>query len=130
MGLRVEGQRGVKVELQEPEQAGAALRLADQRAELLVRGALRELGEQRPDVRLADTGVDAVQDYLKQPFAGQYVATHRYVEHSPGPVDVPVSSTGTWSLEGDRLLLGADGDAPGHAWEVAAAQEDRLTLKR
>jgi hypothetical protein len=53
-----------------------------------------------------------------------------YVERSPGPVDVPVESTGSWSLEGDRLLLGADGDAPGHAWEVAGAQADRLTLKR
>ena len=54
----------------------------------------------------------------------------RYVERSPGPVDVPVESKGSWSLEGDRLLLGADGDEPGHAWQVKAAEADRLTLRR
>ena len=53
-----------------------------------------------------------------------------YVERSPGPVDVPVESKGSWSLEGDRLLLGADGDDPGHAWEVKTAEADRLTLKK
>ena len=53
-----------------------------------------------------------------------------YVERSPGPVDVPVESRGSWSLEGDRLLLVADGDDPGHAWEVSAVEADRLTLKR
>src|SRR5260370_24078288 len=79
-GLRVQGQHVVVVEVQEPEQAGAALRLPDQRGELLVRGTSRQLGEQRPDVRLADTGVDAVQDYLKRPFAGEYMAAHGYVE--------------------------------------------------
>ncbi len=52
VGLWVEGQHGVKVELQEPHQAGAAMRLADQRAELLVGGTSRQLGEQRPDVWL------------------------------------------------------------------------------
>jgi hypothetical protein len=70
----------VVVEVPEPEQAGAALRLPDQFTELLVRGTGRQLGEQRPDVRLADTGVDAVQDYLKRPFAGEYMATHGSVE--------------------------------------------------
>ena len=34
--LGIEGQRRVEVELQEPHQAGAALRLPDQRADLLV----------------------------------------------------------------------------------------------
>jgi hypothetical protein len=53
-----------------------------------------------------------------------------YVERSPGPVDVPVESEGSWSLEGDRLLLGAEGDLPGHAWEVTAAEGDRLTVKK
>lgn len=53
----------------------------------------------------------------------------RYVESSPGPADVPEESTGRWSLEGDRLVLEADGDRPGHAWEIAAAGNDRLTLK-
>jgi hypothetical protein len=52
------------------------------------------------------------------------------VERSPGPVDVPVESEGSWSLEGDRLLLGAEGDLPGHAWEVTAAEGDRLTVKK
>jgi hypothetical protein len=36
-GLRVEGQYVVVVEVQEPDEAGAALRLPDQRGELLVR---------------------------------------------------------------------------------------------
>jgi hypothetical protein len=84
VGLRVEGQHVIVVEVQEPDEASAALRLPDQRAELLVRGALRELGEQRLNVGLADTGVDAVQDNLKRPFAGQYMAAHDYVEHSFG----------------------------------------------
>ncbi len=48
VGLRVEGQHGVKVEAQESDQASAALRLADQRAELLIGGTDRQLGEQRP----------------------------------------------------------------------------------
>ena len=78
--LRVQGQHLVVVEAPEPEQAGAALRLPDQRGELLIRGTSRQLGEQCPDVRLADTGVDAVQDNLKRPFAGQYMATHGYIE--------------------------------------------------
>ena len=53
-----------------------------------------------------------------------------YSERSPGPVDVPDESTGSWSLEGDRLILGAEGDRPGHAWEIAAADEDRLVVRR
>jgi hypothetical protein len=53
-----------------------------------------------------------------------------YVETSPGPVDVPVESEGSWSLEGDRLTLGAGGDRPGHAWEISSAEPDRLTVKR
>jgi len=52
-----------------------------------------------------------------------------YIETSPGPVDVPEESRGSWSLEGDRLVLGAEGDRPGHAWEVSAVQSDRLTVK-
>jgi O-methyltransferase involved in polyketide biosynthesis len=31
---------------------------------------------------------------------------------------------------GDRLILGAEGDRPGHAWEVAAVEGDRLVVKR
>jgi hypothetical protein len=52
-----------------------------------------------------------------------------YAESGPGPVDVPDESTGRWSLEGDRLVLEADGDRPGHAWEIAAADSEALTLK-
>src|SRR5216683_1668155 len=77
VGLWVEGQYGVTVELQEPDQASAALRLADRLAELLVGGTSRQLSEQRTDVWLADAVVDAVRDDLKRPFAGEYVATRR-----------------------------------------------------
>ena len=48
-----------------------------------------------------------------------------YVQRSPGPVDVPVESTGSWALEGgDRLVLEGD------AWEVTGAEPDRLTVRR
>ena len=53
-----------------------------------------------------------------------------YVENSPGPVDAPAVSRGRWSLEGDRLVLGAEGDRPGHAWEITAAETDRLTVRK
>jgi hypothetical protein len=53
-----------------------------------------------------------------------------YAEHSPGPVDVPVASVGQWALEEDRLILGSDGDDPGHAWEIAELSGDRLVVKR
>jgi hypothetical protein len=46
------------------------------------------------------------------------------VERHPGPVDVPVESTGSWSLQGDQLTLGDE------VWTVADASPDRLTLKR
>jgi hypothetical protein len=52
-----------------------------------------------------------------------------YTESSPGPVDVPEESRGSWSLEGNRLILGAAGDRPGHAWEITEVQSDRLTVK-
>jgi hypothetical protein len=42
---------------------------------------------------------------------------------------VPEDSTGRWSLEGDRLVLEADGDRPGHAWQIASANRDALRLK-
>jgi hypothetical protein len=47
-----------------------------------------------------------------------------YVESSPGPVDVPEESTGSWALEGDRLVL------EGQAWEVASVEPDRLTVRK
>ena len=43
-----------------------------------------------------------------------------YTESSPGPVDLPEESTGSWSLDSDRLVLGAEGDRSGHAWEITA----------
>ena len=48
-----------------------------------------------------------------------------YVESSPGPVDVPEESTGSWSLEGDQLVLGRD-----HAWKIKDASSDRLTVRK
>lgn len=53
-----------------------------------------------------------------------------YLESSPGPVDVPEESSGSWSLEDGRLTLVSDGDRPGHAWDVAGAEGDRLTLRK
>lgn len=53
-----------------------------------------------------------------------------YVESSPGPVDVPVESGGRWSLQGDRLVLEADGEQAGHAWRIAAAERDRLAVRK
>jgi hypothetical protein len=53
-----------------------------------------------------------------------------YVERSPGPVDVPVSERGRWSLEDERLLLYAEGERPGHAWEITAAESDRLVVRK
>ena len=47
-----------------------------------------------------------------------------YVERSPGPVDVPEESTGSWALEGDRLVL------EGQAWEVTGVEPDRLTVRK
>jgi hypothetical protein len=81
VGLRVKGQRGVEVELQESHQPGAALRLPDQRAELLIGGTRRQHGEQRLDVRLADAAEDAVQDVRERPFAGEHVAAYHHVAH-------------------------------------------------
>ncbi len=52
-----------------------------------------------------------------------------YLERSPGPVDLPVESKGRWSLEGDRLVLRAEGDRPSHDWEIAAAGGDRLVVR-
>jgi hypothetical protein len=53
-----------------------------------------------------------------------------YVEIAPGPVDVPVHSGGHWSLEGDRLILEGEGELPGHAWRIVAAEPDRLTVRK
>ena len=53
-----------------------------------------------------------------------------YVESSPGPTDAPEASGGRWSLENDRLVLTAEGDRPGYAWQVAAAASDRLAIRK
>jgi hypothetical protein len=55
-----------------------------QQKALFVGDTSRELGEQRPDVRLADAVVDAVRDDLKRPFAGGYAATRGHVERLSG----------------------------------------------
>lgn len=52
-----------------------------------------------------------------------------YVERSPGPVDVPEESRGSWSLEGERLRLDAE-DGTAQAWVVAKAEVDRLVLEK
>lgn len=52
-----------------------------------------------------------------------------YLESSPGPNDRPDESNGSWSLEDGRLILVSEGDRPGHAWEVAGVDDDRLALK-
>jgi hypothetical protein len=53
-----------------------------------------------------------------------------YAESAPGPVDAPVESEGEWALDGDRLVLAGEGGRPGHAWEVASAEGDRLVVRR
>ena len=53
-----------------------------------------------------------------------------YVESAPGPVDVPESSTGSWSLEGTRLVLEAEGNQPSRELEITAAEDDRLTIRK
>ena len=53
-----------------------------------------------------------------------------YTEHGPGPADVPEEHEGTWSREGDRLVLVSDGDRPGHAWRIRALDADRLAVER
>jgi hypothetical protein len=52
-----------------------------------------------------------------------------YVEGVPGPVDLPVHTTGSWSLDGDRLVLHAAGDRPERAWTIVAASGDRLAVQ-
>jgi hypothetical protein len=52
-----------------------------------------------------------------------------YLAWSPGPVDAPEQSGGSWSLDGDRLVLGAEGERTGHAWQITAAEGDRLVVR-
>jgi hypothetical protein len=53
-----------------------------------------------------------------------------YVETEPGPVDVPESSTGSWSLEGGWLVLEAEGNRPTRELEITGAEDDRLTIRK
>jgi hypothetical protein len=53
-----------------------------------------------------------------------------YVESAPGPVDVPESSTGSWSLDGERLVLEAEGHGPSRELEITGAEADRLTIRK
>lgn len=53
-----------------------------------------------------------------------------YLESSPGPVDRPEHSSGSWSLHGGRLVLARPDERSAQTWEIAEAQSDRLTLRR
>jgi hypothetical protein len=84
LGLRVERQRVVEVEPEEPHQAGTALRPLDQGAEFLICTARRERTEQLGDIGLADTTEDPIQDTGERPVSIKDMAVHRHVEHSFG----------------------------------------------
>lgn len=60
----------------------------------------------------------------------ELLADGSYVERSPGPVDVPVSARGRWSLENGRLVLNAGGERPSHSLEITAVDADRLAVRR
>ena len=53
-----------------------------------------------------------------------------YQQSSPGPDDRPEHSSGSWSLQGDRLVLTSEGERPGDSWDVVAVEADRLTLRK
>jgi hypothetical protein len=53
-----------------------------------------------------------------------------YLERSPGPVDVPEESAGSWSLDRGRLVLSPADDRPGRTLEVTAAEPGRLTFRQ
>jgi hypothetical protein len=60
----------------------------------------------------------------------EFRADGTYVEGTPGPVDVPEAATGSWSLDGARLVLEAEGSEPNRALEITGAEPDRLTIKK
>jgi hypothetical protein len=45
-------------------------------------------------------------------------------------VDVPEQSIGSWSLEGGRLVLEAEGNRPSRELEITGAEDDRLTIRK
>ena len=52
-----------------------------------------------------------------------------YTEGAPGPVDLPEETKGSWSLDGDRLVLRAEGNQPDRSWTVVEATPDRLAVR-
>jgi hypothetical protein len=54
-----------------------------------------------------------------------------YIEQAPGAVDAPEESArGSWSVDGDHLVLATERGGEADAWEITAAEPDRLTVKR
>jgi hypothetical protein len=53
-----------------------------------------------------------------------------FVGSSPGPVDVPEETRGSWSLDGDRLVLRPDDGRSADAWRIVAAESGRLVLRK
>ncbi len=49
------------------------------------------------------------------------------VERHPGPVDVPVESSGSWELRGDELVLRGEGGV--RVLRITAAEPDRLVVE-
>jgi hypothetical protein len=50
------------------------------------------------------------------------------VEQGPGPADAPFESRGTWTLEGNELIL--RGPAGAEVLHVASVDDDRLVVRR
>lgn len=53
-----------------------------------------------------------------------------YLERSPGPVDVPEETDGSWAVEGDRVVFSPSEEAPAHAWQVTSLEANRLVVRR
>jgi hypothetical protein len=45
-------------------------------------------------------------------------------------VDVPEHTEGVWSLAHGQLVLEGEGEGPARAMEIAAAEPDRLTIRK
>jgi hypothetical protein len=95
--LRIKSQRDVEVQLPEPHQPGAASRLLDQGAELLIRRTGLKVAEQRPDVRPADAAEDTVQHAGERPFAFDDVPANRNLKHMLGGHGLPFLSP-AWAV--------------------------------
>jgi hypothetical protein len=53
-----------------------------------------------------------------------------YVEEGPGPTDRPEATSGTWSVEGDTLVLAAPESGQGRVLRLASAEPDRLVVRK